>query len=227
MAHFLWAEHLGVACKQERMAAALEAGSRDDLRSPICCILGHVDTGTLPPMPCGSPECSARHECPSILPQNLTPLLAPRIKLQAQGCTNMQAQSACCLRLLATARCMQVSGASPGSARGLSGSPGFPRHARAVPTLRPLTAAPRACAGKTKLLDNVRRTSVQEGEAGGITQQIGATYVPGDAIRMRTEGLRKGKDFELRLPGLLIIDTPGGCSGSASRCACRHRSSCC
>ncbi len=64
-------------------------------------------------------------------------------------------------------------------------------------------------AGKTKILDNVRRTNVQDGEAGGITQQIGATYVPGPNIRSRTEELRKGREFELKVPGLLIIDTPG------------------
>ena len=63
--------------------------------------------------------------------------------------------------------------------------------------------------GKTKILDNVRRTNVQDGEAGGITQQIGATYIPADALQKRTEELRQGREFDLKLPGLLVIDTPG------------------
>ncbi|MFC7223676.1 translation initiation factor IF-2 [Halalkalicoccus sp. GCM10025322] len=61
--------------------------------------------------------------------------------------------------------------------------------------------------GKTSLLDKIRGSAVIEGEAGAITQHIGATAVPLDTVSRVAGSLVDPTDFDL--PGLLFIDTPG------------------
>jgi translation initiation factor 5B len=60
--------------------------------------------------------------------------------------------------------------------------------------------------GKTSLLDKIRGSSVTSTEEGAITQHIGATLVPIDAITRMSGALSK---VSINVPGLLFIDTPG------------------
>lgn len=61
--------------------------------------------------------------------------------------------------------------------------------------------------GKTTILDNIRKSAVAAGEAGGITQHIGATEVPLDVVTRICGCVIDEK--RIKIPGLLFIDTPG------------------
>lgn len=71
--------------------------------------------------------------------------------------------------------------------------------------------------GKTSIQDWIRGSSVFSGEAGAITQAIGASIVPLEVIKKVCGSLLDVLNMKINIPGLLFIDTPGHAAFSSLR----------
>ncbi len=63
--------------------------------------------------------------------------------------------------------------------------------------------------GKTQLLDTIRNTSIVESEPGKITQSIGCSIIPMAIIKKICGKLLEQLKLQIKIPGFVIIDTPG------------------
>lgn len=63
--------------------------------------------------------------------------------------------------------------------------------------------------GKTALLDKIRGTAVMLREPGTMTQHIGASFLPWNTLEKVCGSLVKMVKAKVKIPGFLMIDTPG------------------
>ncbi|MCD6563542.1 MAG: translation initiation factor IF-2 [Thermoproteales archaeon] len=63
--------------------------------------------------------------------------------------------------------------------------------------------------GKTTLLDKIRGTAVTKREPGTMTQHIGASFLPWKALELLCGPLASSLRTDIKIPGILVIDTPG------------------
>lgn len=72
-----------------------------------------------------------------------------------------------------------------------------------------LTMVGNVDSGKTQLLDTIRNTAIVESEPGRITQSIGCSLISMDTIKKICGNLLEKSKLQIKIPGFVIIDTPG------------------